>query len=239
MAQVQELPPTRRLQGARVVVTGLLASISVWSVAGCNPEEDGTIDLFSNRDANAGSEVPVPCREDRDCSEGAPHCDQQDGECGECTSDAHCDGRECDQRTHQCVGCTDSRECDDSRPICSEGRCVGCVSTEDCDGPNQRCDPESLTCIGFCEADSDCERIDAGVCDATRGVCVGCLTSADCDSRGALRICSDGECVACVNDADCSDSQPHCDVNHGQCEECLEDAHCPQDQVCRDHRCDR
>ncbi len=239
MLRAQELPPVRRLPGARFVATGLAVALVAFWIGGCAAEEDGSIDLFSDRGEDSGTEVLRGCDDDRDCPTEAPHCDRDDGECVECTSDEHCERGECDERAHRCVECTESRDCDGDRPICSEGVCVGCVAAPDCEGPGETCDPESQTCVGSCETDDDCGRSEQGICDTTSGVCVECLTGADCEDRGSLRICSATRCVQCVVDADCYDEAPYCDASRGDCEECLEDAHCPSGQTCRDRHCDR
>jgi Cys-rich repeat protein len=239
MLSERELPPGRWLARARSELAGLAAALVVCGIAACNAEEDGSIDLFSDRGTDSGSADGVVCHDDRDCPDDVPHCDRDDGQCVECTEDAHCEQGECDERAHRCVECTDSRDCEGSRPACFEGVCVGCVEAADCDEPGETCDLESHTCVGGCETNDDCGWSDQGICDTTTGVCVECLTAADCEGREATRICSEGRCVQCVVDTDCYDQEPYCDSPRGDCVQCLEDDHCPSGQTCRGHRCER
>lgn len=126
-----------------------------------------------------------------------PHCDEDAGECRECTSDPHCQGNDQgeDCRSGGVCGCTSGAHCSDSSRgrYCnfSTSRCT-CLSDNDCNGPGAA----GARCLGG-------------------GQGCGCLAAADCEDNDAGAACVDGAC-GCNDDEDCEGADT-CDPISNRC----------------------
>ncbi|WP_199350948.1 right-handed parallel beta-helix repeat-containing protein [Haliangium ochraceum] len=152
---VHDLCP-RRIRSAALHL--LLATSAIWAL-GCaqllGVEElrgepgDGGADARPVIDAGPATDAPVTsCSDHAQCSGSTPIC-----------------------AAGICVGCGGDDQCTErnpAAPVCvPDGRCGECGESASCPGPDDICDPETLTCRG-CEAHDECAsevcRINAGTC---------------------------------------------------------------------------
>ena len=141
-----------------------------------------------------GGRCSEGCRDERDCSTGAPFCDTSGGTPGACvtcrTSDDCQSGYQCDD--HACVQtCRDDVDCTTGH--CDTGRrvCVECTENAHC-STGEVCDARE--CVPGCDDDNQCPA-GAPRCDTDRGehgTCVECRGNSDC---GTGTCSDDGTCT--------------------------------------------
>lgn len=163
-----------------------------------------------------GEPACAECRDDFDCSPGAPSCAQDSHTCAECSKDSQCHDPAlpaCDTASHKCVACTEDADCTGA-------------------GHNA-CDPISHACVQ-CTVAAHCTMPGLSACDSGQHVCVACVQDATCTDPG-LPGCDvkTHSCVACTHDSHCQGATPVCDTKAFSCVGCAKDKDCSGGGVCQ------
>jgi hypothetical protein len=143
----------------------------------------------------------TPCQDSLDCRDddlGRTICDEDAGECVECTTSADCpENHDCESnRCRAYAPCVNSLDCPPSM-VCDTiwGRCLDCVRNEDC-REGEIC--VAAACRLGCDSDNDCTPHGL-LCNHLEGYCAQCLSHVDCAEQ---LFCSLGNCVRDVCRAD-------------------------------------
>jgi hypothetical protein len=134
----------------------------------CSISSKGTEGLFAPATSDdSGSDVPVACTSDKQCTTRGQLCVQ--GTCTlveKCQDSLDCStGKVCDPMTNRCVECTIDADCAADQ-LCDQGICrAKCASDADCSALGLLCDTAAGHCVA-CPATASCQTaspIDAGI----------------------------------------------------------------------------
>ena len=210
-----------------VIRAHLLPFFLALLLGGCpdgDPRPDAAPDRGGDSSREAGSlgdlsmpsdlTLPSVC-ELRCLDQGLHLCltDPGNGQCVECTEDAHCLanpgalGSRCDIKTRRCT-CSGHSDCAKNLrgPICDAVKKIcTCKTSAQCNGPFPLCggSGDAKTCVRPCVADTHCQDPGAPRCQTSTGRCVACLADNHCAGHPDGAHCDGHNACVCALDKHC------------------------------------